>query len=102
MEGHIYQRYIPVAGGAGFIGSHLCERLLRDGRRVICLENLYTGFEDNIRYMRNHPLFEFVRHDVTEPYSHKDISMIFNLACPDSPLHYQKIRYIPQNDFNKL
>ncbi len=90
MESLISQRYILVAGGAGFIGSHLCERLVEEGHRVICLDNLYTGSENNISHLRNYPSFEFVRHDVTEPYSHKDISMIFNLACPASPVHYQK------------
>ncbi len=90
MESHSYQRHILVAGGAGFIGSHLCERLVKEGHRVICLDNLYTGSEDNINHLRNHPCFEFVKHDVTEPYMAQGISLIFNLACPASPVHYQK------------
>lgn len=79
-----------VAGGAGFIGSHLCERLLIEGYKVICLDNLYTGRMDNISHLLINPFFTFVNHDVTEPYHVLGITVIFNLACPASPVHYRK------------
>ncbi|MBR4590482.1 MAG: SDR family oxidoreductase [Bacteroidaceae bacterium] len=81
---------VLVAGGAGFIGSHLCERLLNDGYEVICLDNLYTGRIDNISHILTNKHFTFVNHDVTMPYIATGLSMIFNLACPASPVHYQK------------
>ncbi len=77
-----------VTGGAGFIGSHLCERLLNDGYAVICLDNFFTGTKHNIRHLMNHPDFEVIRHDVTVPIS-LEVDGIFNLACPASPVHYQ-------------
>lgn len=77
-----------MAGGAGFIGSHLCQRLLNRGCRVICLDNLYTGSRRNIQDFANHPNFEFIEADVTEPV-HLKIDKIYNLACPASPVHYQ-------------
>ena len=79
-----------VAGGAGFIGSHLCDRLISEGYRVICLDNLYTGSMDNIAHLMTYPRFTFVRHDVTRPYEVSGLSIVFNLACPASPVHYQK------------
>ena len=79
---------ILVTGGAGFLGSHLCERLLRDGDEVICLDNLFTGSKENIRHLLSDPHFEFVQHDVTEPF-YIDVDRIYNLACPASPPHYQ-------------
>lgn len=79
---------ILVAGGAGFIGSFLCERLLNDGNRVVCLDNFFTGSEDNVAHLLNNPLFELVHYDVTVPY-HTNIDEIYNLACPASPIHYQ-------------
>ena len=79
-----------VAGGAGFIGSHLCDRLISEGYRVICLDNLYTGSMDNIAHLMTDPRFTFVRHDVTRPYDVSGLSIVFNLACPASPVHYQK------------
>ena len=79
-----------VAGGAGFIGSHLCDRLIDDGYKVICIDNLYTGSLHNIEHLMLHPLFTFVNHDVTEPYDIPGLSLVFNLACPASPVHYQK------------
>src|SRR5690242_20223584 len=82
---------VVVTGGAGFIGSHLCDRLVQRGRRVICLDNLYTGEFDNIRPLLNHPKFEFREHDVTEPISiAAPVHRIYNLACPASPRHYQR------------
>ena len=79
---------ILVTGGAGFIGSHLCERLLKDGNDVICLDNYFTGSKDNIRHLISNDHFELVRHDVTQPYS-AEVDEIYNLACPASPVHYQ-------------
>lgn len=79
-----------VAGGAGFIGSHLCDRLIDDGYKVICLDNLYTGSLHNIEHLMSHPRFTFVNHDVMTPYDVSGLSLVFNLACPASPVHYQK------------
>lgn len=79
---------ILVTGGAGFLGSHLCERLLQNGNDVICVDNLYTGSKDNIRHLMANPYFEFIRHDVTEPL-YVEVDQIYNLACPASPVHYQ-------------
>ena len=79
---------ILVTGGAGFLGSHLCDRLLADGNEVICLDNLFTGSKDNIRHLLANPYFEFIRHDVTEPIR-LEVDQIYNLACPASPVHYQ-------------
>lgn len=79
---------ILVSGGAGFIGSHLCTRLINDGQKVICLDNLFTGSEENIAHLKGHSRFEFVRHDVEVPYE-ADVDEIYNLACPASPIHYQ-------------
>ncbi len=77
-----------VAGGAGFLGSHLCERLLAEGEEVICLDNFFTGSRDNIRHLLGHPHFEVLRHDVTVPIQ-LEVDEIYNLACPASPIHYQ-------------
>lgn len=79
---------ILVTGGAGFIGSHLCERLLNEGNDVICLDNYFTGNKDNIRHLISNDHFELVRHDVTQPYT-AEVDEIYNLACPASPIHYQ-------------
>src|SRR4026207_1483984 len=79
---------ILVTGGAGFIGSHLCERLLRDGHHVICLDNFFTGRRDNVMHLLNQPGFELGRHAVGEPLL-LDVYQIYNLACPASPIHYQ-------------
>jgi UDP-glucuronate decarboxylase len=79
---------ILVTGGAGFLGSHLCERLLLRGDEVVCLDNLFTGRKKNIAHLLNNPYFEFVRHDVTFPY-YIEVDEIYNLACPASPVHYQ-------------
>ena len=79
---------VLVTGGAGFIGSHLCERLLNDGYDVICMDNLFTGQKDNIRHLLNNPYFEFIRKDVLEDI-YVECDQIYNLACPASPIHYQ-------------
>ncbi len=79
---------ILVTGGAGFLGSHLCERLLQEGHDVMCLDNLFTGQKKNIVHLMDNPYFEFVRHDITFPY-YVEVDQIYNLACPASPIHYQ-------------
>jgi len=79
---------ILVTGGAGFLGSHLCDRLLADGNEVVCLDNLFTGSKANIAHLAKNPNFEFVRHDVIDPYKY-EVDQIYNLACPASPPHYQ-------------
>jgi UDP-glucuronate decarboxylase len=81
-------RRILVTGGAGFIGSHLIERLLDQGHEVICLDNFFTGSKQNIVHLLNHPYFELIRHDVIEPVL-LEVDDIYNLACPASPVHYQ-------------
>lgn len=81
-------KQILVTGGAGFIGSHLCERLLKEGNNVICMDNYFTGIKKNIVHLLDHPYFELVRHDVTFPY-YVEVDEIYNLACPASPIHYQ-------------
>jgi UDP-glucuronate decarboxylase len=79
---------VLVTGGAGFVGSHLCERLLKEGNEVICLDNYFTGNKQNIIHLLDNPFFEVVRHDVTEPFM-VEVDEIYNLACPASPVHYQ-------------
>ena len=79
---------ILVTGGAGFIGSHLCERLLTEGNEVVCLDNFFTGRKQNISHLLDNKDFELVRHDVTEPIMF-EVDQIYNLACPASPVHYQ-------------
>ena len=79
---------ILVSGGAGFIGSYLCTRLINEGHDVICLDNFFTGSKDNVIHLMNNPHFELVRHDVTIPYR-AEVDEIYNLACPASPIHYQ-------------
>ncbi|MGC9330509.1 MAG: UDP-glucuronic acid decarboxylase family protein [Bacteroidales bacterium] len=79
---------ILITGGAGFIGSHLCERLLNEGNEVICLDNYFTGSKQNIIHLMDNPYFELIRHDVTMPY-YVEVDEIYNLACPASPIHYQ-------------
>jgi len=84
----IGSKRILVTGGAGFLGSHLCERLLAHGHDVLCVDNLYTGSKRNIRHLIGHPMFEFLRHDITFPLF-VEVDEIYNLACPASPIHYQ-------------
>lgn len=82
------RKRIMVTGGAGFLGSHLCERLLADGHDVLCVDNFYTGTRDNILRLLDEPRFELMRHDVTFPM-YVEVDEIYNLACPASPIHYQ-------------
>ncbi|HVZ37160.1 MAG TPA: GDP-mannose 4,6-dehydratase, partial [Polyangiaceae bacterium] len=77
-----------VTGGAGFLGSHLCERLLETGRDVLCVDNFFTGTRHNIEHLLGNPSFELLRHDVTFPL-YVEVDEIYNLACPASPIHYQ-------------
>jgi len=79
---------VLVTGGAGFLGSHLCERLLNDGHEVLCVDNFFTGRRTNIAHLIQHSAFEMLRHDITFPL-YVEVDEIFNLACPDSPIHYQ-------------
>ncbi len=79
---------ILVSGGAGFLGSHLCDRLIAQGHEVLCLDNFFTGSKDNVTHLLNHPKFELIRHDVVEPIR-IEADEIYNLACPASPVHYQ-------------
>lgn len=79
---------VLVTGGAGFIGSHLCERLVRDGHDVLCLDNFFTGTKRNVAHLLGEPRFELIRHDITQPIL-LEVDRIYNLACPASPIHYQ-------------
>jgi len=82
------KKRILVTGGAGFLGSHLCERLLKEGNEVICVDNFYTGNKRNILHLMNNPYFEVIRHDITFPL-YIEVDEIYNLACPASPIYYQ-------------
>jgi len=82
------KKKILVTGGAGFLGSHLCERLLNDGNEVICVDNFFTGQKQNVVHLLSNPYFELVRHDITMPFF-IEVDQIYNLACPASPIHYQ-------------
>jgi UDP-glucuronate decarboxylase len=82
------EKTVLVTGGAGFLGSHLCDRLIAEGHDVICLDNFFTGSKRNIEHLIGHPRFEFLRHDVTFPL-YVEVDEIYNLACPASPIHYQ-------------
>jgi UDP-glucuronate decarboxylase len=80
---------ILVSGGSGFVGSHLCDRLLKEGHEVVCLDNFFTGSRANIEHLLDHHRFELVRHDVTEPIT-MEVDQVYHLACPASPIHYQR------------
>ena len=82
------KKKVLVTGGAGFVGSHLCERLLNEGNDVVCLDNYFTGQKQNIVHLLSNPYFELIRHDVTNPF-YIEVDEIYNLACPASPVHYQ-------------
>ncbi|HEB75430.1 MAG TPA: SDR family oxidoreductase [Nitrospirae bacterium] len=88
MRNYNSVKRILVTGGAGFLGSHLCERLLNEGHEVICLDNFYTGRKENIAHLRDNPYFEILRHDICFPL-YVEVDQIYNLACPASPIHYQ-------------
>jgi len=88
MRNYESTKRVLVTGGAGFLGSHLCDRLLADGHEVVCADNLFTGAKRNIAHLHGHPRFEFLRHDVTFPLF-VEVDEIWNLACPASPIHYQ-------------
>lgn len=79
---------VLVTGGAGFLGSHLCDRLIQAGHEVLCLDNFFTGSKRNVQHLIGHPRFELIRHDVTQPI-YLEVDQIYNLACPASPIHYQ-------------
>src|ERR1700693_1568357 len=88
MRNYDPRKRILVTGGAGFLGSHLCDRLLEQGHEVLCVDNLFTGTKRNIDHLHDHPHFEFIRHDVTFPL-YVEVDEIYNLACAASPSHYQ-------------
>jgi len=88
MRKYSSRKRVIVTGGAGFLGSHLCERLLNNGHDVICVDNFFTGSKDNIAHLLSNPFFEVIRHDVTFPL-YVEVDEIYNLACPASPIHYQ-------------
>ena len=83
------RRRVLVTGGAGFIGSHLCDYLIAQGHEVLCVDNYFTGRRSNIQHLLSHPRFEAMRHDITLPLS-VEVDRIYNLACPASPVHYQR------------
>ena len=84
----LIKKRVLVTGGAGFLGSFLCERLLNEGCDVICMDNFFTGRKANIAHLMDNPYFELMRHDVTFPF-YVEVDEIYNLACPASPVHYQ-------------
>ena len=88
MKNYDSSKRIPVTGGAGFLGSHLCERLLKEGHEVLCVDNFYTGRRSNIDHLLSNPYFEVLRHDICFPL-YIEVDEIYNLACPASPIHYQ-------------
>ena len=83
-----HRKRILITGGAGFLGSHLCERLLKEGNEIFCLDNFFTGTKENVAHLVSDPYFEIIRHDVEFPL-YLEVDEIYNLACPASPPHYQ-------------
>ncbi|RZL54065.1 MAG: NAD-dependent epimerase/dehydratase family protein, partial [Variovorax sp.] len=88
MRQYNASKRVLVTGGAGFLGSHLCDRLLAEGHDVLCVDNFFTGTKRNVEHLLDNPRFELMRHDVTFPL-YVEVDQIFNLACPASPIHYQ-------------
>jgi UDP-glucuronate decarboxylase len=88
MKQYSIRQRVLVTGGAGFLGSHLCDRLIKDGHDVLCVDNFFTGTRSNITHLLGHPQFELLRHDITFPL-YVEVDAIYNLACPASPVHYQ-------------
>ncbi|MEO6185218.1 MAG: NAD-dependent epimerase/dehydratase family protein, partial [Steroidobacteraceae bacterium] len=88
MNGYSVKKRIMVTGGAGFLGSHLCDRLIEQGHDVLCVDNFFTGAKANVAHLLPNPRFEVMRHDITLPL-HAEVDEIYNLACPASPVHYQ-------------
>lgn len=88
MRNYNHKKRVMVTGGAGFLGSHLCDRLIDAGHDVLCVDNFYTGTKDNVQHLLGNPAFELMRHDVTFPL-YVEVDEIYNLACPASPIHYQ-------------
>src|SRR5450756_3057611 len=88
MRTYSTRKRILITGGAGFLGSHLCERLLSEGNDIVCLDNFYTGNKDNVSHLLRNPHFELIRHDIINPV-YLEVDEIYNLACPASPVHYQ-------------
>ena len=88
MRNYNLRKRVLVTGGAGFLGSHLCERLLADGHDVLCVDNFFTGTNDNIAHLAGNPHFELMRHDITFPLF-AEVDEIYSLACPAAPIHYQ-------------
>ena len=84
-----FEKRILVTGGSGFLGSHLCERLLKEGANVLCVDNFFSGTRNNIEHLIGHKRFELIRHDVSFPL-YVEVDEIYNLACPASPIHYQR------------
>ena len=103
MDRSSKQKRVLVTGGAGFIGSHLCEKLLLAGHHVLCIDNYYTGSRQNVAHLMNDPSFELQRHDITFPL-YVEVDQIYNLACPASPIHYQKnpVQTIKTNLFGAI
>jgi UDP-glucuronate decarboxylase len=88
MRRYSARKRVLVTGGVGFLGSHLCERLLQDGHEVLCVDNFFTGTKDNVALLLDNSRFEVMRHDITFPL-YVEVDEIYNLACPASPIHYQ-------------
>src|SRR5437870_1488053 len=89
MKSVMSRKRVLVTGGSGFLGSHLCERLLADGHEVVCLDNFFTGTRANVEHLLDNHRFELFRHDVTEPLT-MEVDEVYHLACPASPIHYQR------------